>query len=282
MTGNTPSHFIDKEQFSFKLIPPVLPCTFHTIHTTHFTSLVLPTQYSSNSTFHAWYHHIYCTPFPRPNGKIFNCGTRIENARKRNIFIFYRIGILWFIPLTLLLFTYTSVSVSLIRSIRQTYSLAEDKRYMKRYKHEIPFTVKNTLEAQNHKIPMGYCLHFLYTFSAESKKGGQEDDHGRLKVSFFQLIQFSALKVWTKGIQTVPYTVTIEFFTLGLSDAFLSDYLTDLKLHKTKNISSKIAPVAFEFTTSGSSVSCSANELSHYLVICVNQQGVYKVMLYWF
>ena len=25
-----------------------------------------------------------------------------------------------------------------------------------------------------------------------------------------------------------------EFFTLGLSDAFLSDYLTDLKLHSTK------------------------------------------------
>ena len=26
----------------------------------------------------------------------------------------------------------------------------------------------------------------------------------------------------------------IEFFTMGLSDAFLSDYLTDLNLHRTK------------------------------------------------
>ena len=28
--------------------------------------------------------------------------------------------------------------------------------------------------------------------------------------------------------------LTIEFFTIGLSDAFLSDYLTDFKLHSTK------------------------------------------------
>ena len=27
---------------------------------------------------------------------------------------------------------------------------------------------------------------------------------------------------------------TVEFFTRGLSDAFLSDYMTDLKLHSTK------------------------------------------------
>ena len=33
-----------------------------------------------------------------------------------------------------------------------------------------------------------------------------------------------------------------EFFTIGLSDAFLSDYLTVLKLHSTKQISSKIVP----------------------------------------
>ena len=32
------------------------------------------------------------------------------------------------------------------------------------------------------------------------------------------------------------------FFTISQSDAFLSDYLTDLKLHRTKSISSKIAP----------------------------------------
>ena len=35
---------------------------------------------------------------------------------------------------------------------------------------------------------------------------------------------------------------TIEFFTIGLSDAFLSDYLTDRKLHSTKQILSKIGP----------------------------------------
>ena len=34
---------------------------------------------------------------------------------------------------------------------------------------------------------------------------------------------------------------TIEFFRTGLSDAFLSDYLTYLKLHSTKTILSKIA-----------------------------------------
>ena len=34
--------------------------------------------------------------------------------------------------------------------------------------------------------------------------------------------------------------VTIEFFTIGLSDAFLSDYLTDLKLHKTNNFCQKL------------------------------------------
>ena len=34
--------------------------------------------------------------------------------------------------------------------------------------------------------------------------------------------------------------VLIGFFTIGLSDAFLSDYLTDLKLHSTKKFLSKI------------------------------------------
>ena len=33
---------------------------------------------------------------------------------------------------------------------------------------------------------------------------------------------------------TICKYLTIEFFTIGLSDAFLSDYLTDLKLHRTK------------------------------------------------
>ena len=32
----------------------------------------------------------------------------------------------------------------------------------------------------------------------------------------------------------VMATMTFGFFTIGLSDAFLSDYLTDLKLHSTK------------------------------------------------
>ena len=35
---------------------------------------------------------------------------------------------------------------------------------------------------------------------------------------------------------------TLEFFRIGLSDAFLPVYLTDLKLHRTKLISSKIVP----------------------------------------
>ena len=37
--------------------------------------------------------------------------------------------------------------------------------------------------------------------------------------------------------QIVPFSskvAIIEFFTIGLSDTFLSDYLTDLKLHRTK------------------------------------------------
>ena len=32
----------------------------------------------------------------------------------------------------------------------------------------------------------------------------------------------------------INWPSSIGFFTIGLSDAFLSDYLTDLKLHSTK------------------------------------------------
>ena len=35
---------------------------------------------------------------------------------------------------------------------------------------------------------------------------------------------------------------TFVFFTIGQSDAFLSDYLTDLKLNSTKKKLSKIVP----------------------------------------
>ena len=35
---------------------------------------------------------------------------------------------------------------------------------------------------------------------------------------------------------------SVGFFTIRKSDAFLSDYLTALKLHSTKSILSKMAP----------------------------------------
>ena len=40
---------------------------------------------------------------------------------------------------------------------------------------------------------------------------------------------------------------------------FLSNYLTDLKLHRTKKNRQKLSPVGFELTTSRSSVNCSVN-----------------------
>ena len=52
---------------------------------------------------------------------------------------------------------------------------------------------------------------------------------------------------------------TFGFFTIKKSDAFLSEYLTDLKLHRTKIFCQKLPPVGFEPTTSGSWTSCSAN-----------------------
>ena len=42
------------------------------------------------------------------------------------------------------------------------------------------------------------------------------------------------LLIFTYSFVVDIVTNTIEFFTLGLSDAFLSDYLTDLKVHSTK------------------------------------------------
>ena len=49
------------------------------------------------------------------------------------------------------------------------------------------------------------------------------------------------------------------FFTIGRFDAFLSDYLTDLKLHSTNKFCQKLYPVGFEPPTSWSSVFCSPN-----------------------
>ena len=73
--------------------------------------------------------------------------------------------------------------------------------------------------------------------------------------------------------------VSIEFFTIGLSDAFLSDYLTDTEQNKFRQ---KFSPLGFELTTSRSSILCSTTVLSHYLVVDGNHQGLYIVMLYWF
>ena len=59
--------------------------------------------------------------------------------------------------------------------------------------------------------------------------------------------------------QTSWSSINGRVFTIRKSDTFLSDYLTDLKLHRPKNILSKIGPAGFELMTSWSSVSCSAN-----------------------
>ena len=53
--------------------------------------------------------------------------------------------------------------------------------------------------------------------------------------------------------------VTLEFFTLGLSDAFLSDYLTVLSYTEQNKIHQKLSPVGFELTTFRSPVPRSAN-----------------------
>ena len=71
------------------------------------------------------------------------------------------------------------------------------------------------------------------------------------------------------GMQPI-LTVTFEFFTIRISDAFLSVYLTDLKLHRRKKNRPKLPPLGFELTTSGLSISTLPTELSHYLVVGVN------------
>ena len=65
-----------------------------------------------------------------PDDELWACSSRIEYGMKLNLFFFYQILILWFIPLLLLLFTYVSVSVTLIRSIRQTSLLVKAKRFV--------------------------------------------------------------------------------------------------------------------------------------------------------
>ena len=52
-------------------------------------------------------------------------------------------------------------------------------------------------------------------------------------VDYISRLQTSLVKFMSNGTGETKLA-TIEFFTIGLSDAFLSDYLTDLKLHRTK------------------------------------------------
>ena len=63
-----------------------------------------------------------------PKGVAWNCYSRLGISTGRKLVHIYEICILWFIPLVLLLFTYISVSLSLIRSIRQTSALSELKK----------------------------------------------------------------------------------------------------------------------------------------------------------
>ena len=65
---------------------------------------------------------------------------------------------------------------------------------------------------------------------------------------FFHSKQFSISTARARGgwwylrlIAETVFNCTIEFFTLGFSDAFLSEYLADLRLHRAKKISSKSA-----------------------------------------
>ena len=70
-------------------------------------------------------------------------------------------------------------------------------------------------------------------------------------------------------VSTEQFTI-IEFFTISLPDAFLSDYLTDLKL--TEWCLNSQPPDHQSHTL--------LTVLSHYLVVGVNHYGFYKVMLY--
>ena len=51
------------------------------------------------------------------------------------------------------------------------------------------------------------------------------------------LTQLSEKLLWSVNF----YCLTLEFFIIGLYDAFLSDYLTDLKINNTNEILSKFA-----------------------------------------
>ena len=62
-----------------------------------------------------------------------------------------------------------------------------------------------------------------------------------------------------------------SFFTIGLSDAFLSDYLTDLKLHRTKKKFIKNSPQwGLNSQPPDNQSNALPDEPSHYLVVCVN------------
>ena len=68
-----------------------------------------------------------------PNGETWRCQSRVKNPVERNFLLAYHILVFWFVPLALLLFTYTSVAISLVRSIKQTSSLTEMKRWVTKY-----------------------------------------------------------------------------------------------------------------------------------------------------
>ena len=61
-------------------------------------------------------------------GAVWDCVSRFGFSTTRSLVFIYEIGVLWFIPQILILFTYTSVSLSLIRSIQTSSALSELKK----------------------------------------------------------------------------------------------------------------------------------------------------------
>ena len=62
------------------------------------------------------------------NGEIWECFYRVTKIGiDRELIMGYELLVLWFVPLVLLLFTYISVAVTLVRSIKQTAALREVK-----------------------------------------------------------------------------------------------------------------------------------------------------------
>ena len=72
-------------------------------------------------------------------------------------------------------------------------------------------------------------------------------------------------------IQFVLLDESIEFFTLGLSDTFLSDYLTDLKVTQNKiNFVKNCPQWGLNSQPPDHLSNALPTELSHYLIVCVN------------